>query len=87
MMRQQFDPGTAVYDAHGAWVGIVSLRNAPGAALVVQKGRWFPTDLYMPADAIDHADDEGVYLRLSRADLKGRSYAHPVVGGDTTLGA
>lgn len=77
MTNQYLDPGTAVYDAHGAWVGIVSLRNTPGALLVVQKGRWFPKDVYLPAHAIAYADGEEVRLRLSNSDLKDDGYAYP----------
>src|SRR5579875_536674 len=75
MTHQQFDPGTIVYDVHGKWVGIVSLRNTPGETLAVQKGRWFPKDVYLPAVAIARADDEGVHLRLTRSDLQDRKYA------------
>ncbi len=67
---QQLDPGTAVYDARGAWVGIVSPHNAPGASLVIQKGRWFPKDIRLPAHAIERADGEAVYLRLSAVALR-----------------
>jgi len=74
---QQLDPGTAVYDAQGVWVGIVSLRNTPGASLVIQKGRWFPKDIRLPAHAIERADDEAVYLRLSAVELKSGRYSSP----------
>lgn len=75
MTHQSFDPGTLVYDAGGAWIGIVSPLNEPGPYLVVQKGRWLPKDLYLPASSVAHADDEGVYLRLSKAELADRGYA------------
>ena len=68
--EQQVAPGTPVYDAGGAWVGIVSLANVPGPSLVVQKGRWFPKNIHLPAGAIRHADEDSVVLRLSGNDLK-----------------
>lgn len=83
MAHQQCDPGTIVYDVHGKWVGIVGLRNTPGATLAVQKGRWFPKDVYLPAAAIARADDEGVHLRLSRADLQDRGYEYAPEEEDT----
>ena len=77
MTHQSFDPGTLVYDAHGKWIGIVSPLNEPGSYLVVQKGRWFPKDLYLPLSSIAHADDEGLYLHLSKVDLTDRGYTLP----------
>jgi hypothetical protein len=77
MTQQHVDPGTPVYDADGRWVGIVSLRNMPGPYLVVQKGRMFPKDIYLPVSVIAHVDDEGICLQLSRDDLKKQSYARP----------
>lgn len=77
MTTQNMDAGTLVYDTHGAWVGIVSLRNAPGPYLAVQKGRLFPKDIYLPCDAIAHTDADGVHLRLPKDALKDRRYAAP----------
>ncbi len=68
--EQQAAPGTPVYDADGAWVGIVSLANVPGPSLTVQKGRWFPKNIHLPASTIRHAGEDGVVLGLSRNDLK-----------------
>lgn len=67
--NQQIDPGLSVYDAHGVWVGIVALANTPGPSLVVQKGRWLPKNVHLPARVIDRVDEEGVYLRLSKQDV------------------
>lgn len=78
MTQQHLDPGTLVFDAEGKWVGIVSLHNTPGSALVVQKGRWFPKNLYLPVQAIDYVDDGGVSLRLSKDDLKNPRYVQPL---------
>lgn len=83
MTQQHLDPGTLVFDAEGKWVGIVSLHNTPGSALVVQKGRWFPKNLYLPVQAIDYVDDGGVSLRLSKDDLKNPCYARPLDEDDT----
>ncbi len=75
---QQLDPGTAVYDVQGIWVGIVSLQNTPGALLVIQKGRWFPKDIQLPAHVIERVDDKAVYLRLSAVELKRGRYSPPL---------
>lgn len=82
MTQQHLDPGTLVFDAEGKWVGIVSLHNTPGSSLVVQKGRWFPKNLYLPVQDIDRVDDGGVSLRLSKDDLKNPRYAQPPAEDD-----
>ena len=66
---QQIDSGLSVYDARGEWVGIVALTNTPGPSLVVQKGRWFPKNIQLPASTVDRVDDEGVYLRLLKKEV------------------
>lgn len=71
------DPGTLVYDAAGTWVGIVGLRNPHGEYLVVQKGRLFPKDIYLPATAIAMIDGDGVSLHMSKRDLRHSRYGHP----------
>lgn len=85
MTQQHLDPGTLVFDAEGKWVGIVSLHNTPGPSLVVQKGRWFPKNLYLPAQAIDRVDDAGVFLWLRKDDLKNQSYARAPVEDGSAL--
>lgn len=78
MTNQQADPGTAVYDADGNWIGIVSIRNVLSPHLVVQKGRWLPKEICLPESEIARVDDAGVYLHLSREKLKERRYAQPI---------
>lgn len=83
----QAEPGTLVYDADGRWIGIVSLRNPHGKCLVVQKGRLFPRDLYLPATAITVIDDAGIGLNLSKNDLRSRGYSHPPHSGEDPASA
>ncbi len=75
--KEQMDPGTAVYDADGVWVGIVSIRNALSEHVVVQKGRWLPKEIYLPPSEIARVDDAGVHLRLSKDALKRRYDGRP----------
>lgn len=87
LRHHQAEPGTLVYDADGRWVGIVSLRNPHGEYLVVQRGRLFPRDLYLPTTAIAVIDHAGVGLNLSKHDLRQRSYSHPPPSDDEPASA
>ena len=77
MFYENADPGTPVYDAEGKWVGIVSLRHMPGSHLVVQMGRLFPKDIYVPAGAVAGVDGSSISLKLSRRELDTKTYARP----------
>ncbi len=73
-MDQQFIEGEAVFDVDGDKVGAVQEYNAREGYLVVQKGWLFPKDLYIPVDAIQRNDAEGVYLSLHKDDLAQHAY-------------
>ena len=73
-MNQQFIEGEAVFDADGDKVGAVQEYNAQQGYLVVQKGWLFPKDLYIPVDAVQRNDAEGVYLSLRKDDLAQHAY-------------
>ena len=70
-------PGTDVYDANGDKVGTVQEFNPQANCIVVQKGMIFTKDLYIPINAIDGRDDKGVYLSLTKDDLKDDRFASP----------
>jgi uncharacterized protein (TIGR02271 family) len=56
--------GTDVFGADGGKVGSVS--GVEGDYVVVSKGFFFPTDYYIPASAINTANEDGVYLNVSK---------------------
>ena len=70
-------PGTDVYDANGDKVGTVQEFNPQANCIVVQKGMIFTKDLYIPINAIDGRDDKGVYLSLTKDDLKDDRFSSP----------
>lgn len=73
-----------VYDAAGEKVGRVEEYVRPGEYLLVEKG-WFTIhDMYIPARDIARADDQGVYLRIMKDQLRDPRYATPpTVAADT----
>lgn len=79
-------PGTDVYDANGDKVGTVQEFNPQANCIVVQKGLIFTKDLYIPMNAIDGRDDNGLYLNLTKDDLKDDRFASPpdYTAGTTT---
>jgi len=76
-MNQQFIEGEAVFDVDGDKVGAVHEYNAQEGYLVIQKGWLFPKDLYIPVDAVQRNDAEGVYLSLHKDDLEQHAYDEP----------
>jgi len=69
--RQEFEErpvmeGTAVYDANGDKVGEVSDRGLQQHALIVEKGFFFPRELYVPLSAIRGRAADGIHLNLTK---------------------
>jgi uncharacterized protein (TIGR02271 family) len=56
--------GTDVFGSDGEKVGSVSAVE--GDYVVVSKGFFFPTDYYIPTSAINTANDDGVYLNVTK---------------------
>ncbi len=70
----QFVPGTTVYDSAGEKVGRAIEQNSQGGYLVVEKGLLFLKDVYIPFSAITRADSKGIYLNMSKDELKGHNW-------------
>jgi uncharacterized protein (TIGR02271 family) len=77
-------PGTNVYDATGDKIGTVEEYNPQADCIVVQKGIIFTKDLYIPLSAIDSRDSDGLYLNLTKDQLKDDRYANPPTYSETT---
>ncbi len=58
--------GTSVYDANGDKVGEVSDRGLQQNALIVEKGFFFPRELYIPLSAIRGRAADGIHLNLTK---------------------
>jgi len=67
MSQQQFMEGTSVYDVNGDKVGTVSEHGVQNNCLVVHHGL-FRDDVYVPLNAIDSQDANGVYLNIAKDD-------------------
>lgn len=74
---QQIMAGTPVYDVNGDKVGEVSAPGVSRNALVVQKGFFFPKDLYIPFSAISGRNSDGVYLNLAKSDINSQEWDKP----------
>ena len=77
-------PGTDVYDASGDKIGTVQEYNPQANCIVVQKGIIFTKDLYIPLSAIDSRDSDGLYLNLTKDQLKDDRFANPPTYSETT---
>jgi len=73
----QFVEGTPVFDVDGQKVGTIGEHSVQGQYVIVRKGWLFPQDLYIPVTAIDRADAEGVYLRMTKDDISQQDWSAP----------
>ena len=76
-MGTQFIAGESVFDVAGEKIGSVSEESVHGRYLVVQKGWLFPKDIYIPLNAVERNDAEGVYVSLHKDDLSSGQYENP----------
>jgi len=81
---QQFIEGTPVFDINGDKVGTVSEHNVQGRYVILHKGWLFPQDLYVPLDAVQRADVDGVYLSLDKDEIGQRDWTTPPPADDRT---
>jgi uncharacterized protein (TIGR02271 family) len=61
----------------GDKVGTAIEQNEQGGYLVVEKGLLFIKDVYVPLSAISRVDNQGVYLNLTKEDLKRQNWETP----------
>jgi uncharacterized protein (TIGR02271 family) len=69
-----------VYDTNGDKVGNIVEYDSQAGYMVVEKGWLFHTDLYVPLTLISNTDDQGVYLKITKDDLKADQYTNPPTG-------
>src|ERR1051326_3402037 len=65
-----FLDGKDVFDASGEKVGSVSWQNRQAGYLAIQKGWLFANEVYVPFSAVVSQDSRGLFLNLSKEDLK-----------------
>ncbi len=68
--RQPYVAGTTVFDNSGEKVGAVGEQLPLGDYLVVEKGWLFVHELYVPYSLIKSQDESGIYLGISKDELK-----------------
>ena len=85
--QQQFTTGMDVYDLNGDKVGTLDQPPLRSGALVVQKGFFFPHDIYVPLSAIARTASNGIYLNLTKDQLNGDQYKNPPTAGETAATA
>jgi hypothetical protein len=62
--------GATVYDRSGEKLGKVSGGIALGDYFRLEKGLIFPHEYYVPKSVISRIDPDGVYLNVSKDDVK-----------------
>jgi hypothetical protein len=70
-------PGMDVFDVNGDKIGPVEQYNPQANCIVVKKGMIFTKDIYVPTSDIQRTSTDGIYLDLSKDDLKDDIYSSP----------
>jgi uncharacterized protein (TIGR02271 family) len=70
----EIEVGWIVYTADNQRLGTVHEVNLPEGYLMVQKGRVFTQDLYLPLEAIAHARNGAVHLLYDQAGIDARDW-------------
>ncbi|HEU5348892.1 MAG TPA: hypothetical protein VFU63_09815 [Ktedonobacterales bacterium] len=81
--KLSISPGAAVYDLNGDKIGTVQQYNPQADCLVVEKGFIFTKDVYIPASTIERSDANGVWVTLTKDELKSERYEQPPTPGVT----
>jgi hypothetical protein len=87
VQQWQIPEGTDVVGADGDKVGKVVA--AQESYIVVEKGFFFPTDYYVPTNAIANYDGDKVYLSVTKDDALNQNWDQPVIDSsahDTATG-
>ena len=81
-LADMYVAGMPVFDAQGEKVGAVGQLAAQGNCLVVEKGLIFTYNLYIPFSAVHARDGNGVYLNLTKEELKDDQWKNPPGGAE-----
>ena len=85
-MGQQFSDGTPVYDVNGEQVGTVSKHSLAENTLSVSKGIFFHRDIQVPLSTVQRSDARGIYLSVSKDELRHERYAAPSATAESGTG-
>jgi hypothetical protein len=78
--------GATVYDVSGEKLGKVSGGIALGDYFRLEKGLIFPHEYYVPKSAISRIDPDGVYLTVTKDEVKNSGWDNRPTESIETLG-
>jgi len=81
----EIQTGTSVYGSDGEKLGDVA--GITEQYFVVEKGFFFPTDVYVPMSAIRTVDEDGVQLTMTKDEAEGSDLSSPPDGDDIDYSA
>lgn len=81
-LAEMYVEGTPVFDSQGKKVGVVGKPAVLGNSLVIEKGWLFPSNLYIPFSAVHARDANGVYLNVTKEELKDDQWKNPPGGAE-----
>jgi hypothetical protein len=75
---QRLADGLKVYDSKGEKLGRVQQYDPSTGWMTVEKGAFFPKDLFIPVTAVEYLDGEGAHLRVTKEVLQTTFVLKPV---------
>jgi hypothetical protein len=81
-----FIEGMEAFDVAGEKVGTVSWQNPKAGYLVIQKGWIFANELYVPYSYVVSQDSRGIFLNLSKDELRDDRWKAPPTASNITAG-
>lgn len=76
----EIDDGWDVVGVDGVKAGVI--RDIEPDYIVISRGFLFPTERFIPVDAITNVEPGRVYLNVSRREIEERGWTAPPVGAD-----
>ena len=79
-----FAAGADILDNFGEVVGSLDTANGREGYLAVLKGIFFTKGIFLPISAVDHISADGIYLNLTKDELRDRRFEMPPAGRESS---
>lgn len=81
----EIETGTSVYGSDGEKIGEVAAITEQ--YFVIEKGFFFPTDVYVPMSAVRTVDEDGIQLSMTKEEAESSDWSGPPAEGDVDYSA
>ena len=79
VVREQIHTGTSVFDSESKNLGTIQAYDGSTGYMRVEKGVFFPRDIFLPVTSVAFLDDQGVHLSETKDTITNRFARVPEV--------